>query len=52
MGINFFGLRHGAYSGSSELNTLWPPPEFLNLAVPVNWWAMSWGEYGGSPLLH
>lgn len=51
-GINFFGVRHGAYSGYSELDTLWPPPQFLNLAAPVNWWALSWGEYAGSLLLH
>jgi len=51
-GINFFGTRYGAYSGFSEINTLWPSPVFLNLAAAPNWWAMSWGEYLGSLLLH
>ncbi len=51
-GMNLFGMHNGAYSGSPELDTLWPAPKFLALAAPVNWWAMSWGEFLGSLLLH
>ena len=51
-GVDFFGARHGAYSGFSEIDTLWPKPVFQNLSAAPNWWAMSWGEYAGSLLLH
>lgn len=44
LGMGFFGLEHGAYSGVSVLNTIWPPPQFERLIGPINWWAMGWGE--------
>ncbi len=44
IGMGFFGLEHGAYSGVSVLNTIWPTPQFERLIGPINWWAMGWGE--------
>ncbi len=44
IGMGFFGLEHGAYSGVSVLNTIWRTPQFERLIGPINWWAMGWAE--------
>jgi hypothetical protein len=51
-GMNLFGTHYGAMSGVPELQTLWPEPRFLHLISPVNWYAMSWGEFIGALFLH
>ena len=51
-GMDLFGLHYGAMSGVGALETLWPTPRFLQLAGPINWYAMSWPEFGGALLLH
>ncbi|HVT82219.1 MAG TPA: hypothetical protein VHM90_16370, partial [Phycisphaerae bacterium] len=51
-GMNFFGARYGAYSGSPLLETMWPSPTFLQLIHPINWYAMSLPEKIGAGFLH
>jgi hypothetical protein len=51
-GTSLLGYHHGAYSGISKLDTMWPAPAFLRLVSPINWWAMNWSEYIGAMFLH
>jgi len=51
-GMGLFGTHNGALSGVPALDTLWPAPQFLRRASPVNWDVMSWPEFIGSALLH
>jgi hypothetical protein len=51
-GMDLFGAHDGAYTGSSALDTLWPPPQFFQPISPINWYAMSYAEWLGSLCLH
>ena len=51
-GMDLCGLHYGAMSGVGALETLWPTPRFLQLIAPINWYAMSWPEFGGAVMLH
>lgn len=45
IGMSFFGLEHGTYSGVSVLETIWRTPHLERLIAPINWWAMGWSEW-------
>jgi hypothetical protein len=51
-GMDLFGAHYGTYSGAGALETLWPAPQLWRLITPINWYAMSWPEFGGAVMLH
>ena len=51
-GMDLFGAHYGALSGVPALETMWPTPQFMNLAARVNWYVLSWPEFFGALLLH
>ncbi len=52
IGMSFFGLEHGSYSGLTILNTIWRSPHLERLIAPINWWAMGWSEWIAAMIIY